>query len=172
MKRNRLHILNQPLSNILHENASSSHVMKALLASSDLQIMLILNSTVRKITSVLVRVLNFKPLIVDDTMAAMIDRFRRVSIVKLAKCSRITNESIFSLVRLQFLKTLDLSVTHVTDVSALGSCSSLHTLDLSDTEVMDVSGLESCISLHTLNLRRTQVMDVSGLGNHINVHGM
>jgi hypothetical protein len=55
----------------------------------------------------------------------------------------------------QYLHTLDLSETKVSDASALASCKSLRTLNLRKTQVTDVSGLASCQSLHTLVLWKT-----------------
>jgi len=94
----------------------------------------------------------------------VIGQFRCVTFVSLTRCSGITNTSVLKLARLEMLQKLDLSVTNVTDVSGLGSCSSLHTLGLYRTQVTDVSGLWSCSNLHTLHLEWTQVMDVSDLG--------
>jgi hypothetical protein len=70
----------------------------------------------------------------------------------------------------QYLHTLDLSYTQVSDVSALVSCQSLHTLDLQKTQVSDVSVLALCQSLHTLNLYKTNVSDVSALASCQNLH--
>jgi hypothetical protein len=63
----------------------------------------------------------------------------------------------------QYLHTLALFGTPVSDISVLALCQSLHTLDLSDTQVSDVTTLASCQSLHTLNLCRTPVSDISVL---------
>jgi Leucine-rich repeat (LRR) protein len=65
----------------------------------------------------------------------------------------------------QYLHTLDLRATEVSDVSALASCQSLHTLDLWGTQVSDVSELASCRSLHTLDLSCSKVSDVSALAS-------
>jgi hypothetical protein len=65
----------------------------------------------------------------------------------------------------QYLHTLDLRDTEVSDVTAIASCQSLHTLDLRDTEVSDVSALASCQNLKDLNLSDTQVSDVSALAS-------
>ena len=61
--------------------------------------------------------------------------------------------------KLDKMRTLNLTNTLVTDVSALGK---VHTLDLSRTQVINVSALGN---VHTLNLRETGVTDVSALGN-------
>ena len=42
------------------------------------------------------------------------------------------------------LQQLNLSMTHVTDVSALGACLNLRKLDLTETHVTDVSALRGC----------------------------
>jgi hypothetical protein len=65
----------------------------------------------------------------------------------------------------QYLHTLNLSRTKVSDVSVLASCQSLHTLNLSYTAVSDVSVLASCQSLHTLSLSCSPVNDVSVLAS-------
>jgi Leucine-rich repeat (LRR) protein len=70
------------------------------------------------------------------------------------------------------LHTLALSNTRVRNVSALASCKSLHTLDLSNTRVRNVSALASCKSLHTLHLRGTQVSDVSALASCESLHSL
>jgi hypothetical protein len=70
----------------------------------------------------------------------------------------------------QYLHTLDLRETEVSDVSALASCQSLHTLVLARTPVSDVSALASCQSLHTLNLAQTRVRDVTGLASCQSLH--
>jgi hypothetical protein len=70
----------------------------------------------------------------------------------------------------QYLHTLDLRFTRVSDVSALASCQSLHTLNLNGTRVRDVSALASCQSLHTLVLKCTCVSDVSGLASCRDLH--
>jgi Leucine-rich repeat (LRR) protein len=70
----------------------------------------------------------------------------------------------------QYLHTLDLSETQVSDVSVLASCKSLHTLNLNNTQVSDVSALAACQSLHTLYLEKTQVSDVSALAACQSLH--
>jgi hypothetical protein len=65
----------------------------------------------------------------------------------------------------QYLHTLSVAYTPVSDVSALSSCQNLHKLDLSFTQVSDVSALASCQNLQTLDLARTQVNDVSALAS-------
>jgi hypothetical protein len=70
----------------------------------------------------------------------------------------------------QYLHTLDLSGTRVSDVSPLASCKSLYTLNLWNTQVSDVSPLASCQSLHTLNLYATRVSDVSALASCQSLH--
>ena len=65
----------------------------------------------------------------------------------------------YSNLNIDFIHTLNLSRTEITDVSMLGN---VHTLDLSDTQVTDVSMLGK---VHTLDLSGTQVTDVSVLGN-------
>ena len=54
----------------------------------------------------------------------------------------------------------DLHGTQVSDVSGLGTCSSLRTLRLDYTLVCDVSGLGTCTNLRTLKLNGTRVNDV------------
>ena len=58
-----------------------------------------------------------------------------------------------------YIHTLDLSYTRVTDVSMLGH---VHTLYLFNTRVTDVSALGN---VHTLHLGGTSVTDVSALGH-------
>ena len=58
-----------------------------------------------------------------------------------------------------YIHTLNLGGTQVTNVSALGN---VHTLILNDTLVTDVSALGN---VHKINLGGTQVTDVSALGN-------
>jgi hypothetical protein len=70
----------------------------------------------------------------------------------------------------QYLHTLNLRSTQVSDVSVLASCQNLHTLDLWDTRVSDVSALASCKSLHTLKLVVAKVRDVSGLASCQSLH--
>ena len=60
---------------------------------------------------------------------------------------------------INFIYSLNLSGTKVTDVSMLGN---VHKLNLSNTQVTDVSMLGN---VHKLNLSNTQVTDVSMLGN-------
>jgi Leucine-rich repeat (LRR) protein len=70
----------------------------------------------------------------------------------------------------QYLHTLNLNHTQVSDVTAFSSCQSLHTLNLCATQVSDVSALASCQSLHTLYLNDTQVGDVSALVSCKSLH--
>jgi acetolactate synthase regulatory subunit len=66
----------------------------------------------------------------------------------------------------QYLHTLDLYPSQVSDLSVLASCRSLHTLILSyNSQLSDVSAFSSCESLHTLDLSNTQVSDVSALAS-------
>jgi hypothetical protein len=83
--------------------------------------------------------------------------------------ARVSGSSAGGAIR-QYLHTLDLSETEVSDLTALASCRSLHTLDLSNTEVSDVSVLASCQSLDTLDLEGTLVSDVSVLASFKSLH--
>ena len=68
-----------------------------------------------------------------------------------------------ALAALTNLQQLDLWNTQVSDVSALAALTNLQQLDLSGTQVSDVSALAALTNLQQLDLSGTQVSDVSAL---------
>jgi hypothetical protein len=83
--------------------------------------------------------------------------------------ARVSDSSTNGSVR-QYLHTLGIFTTRVSDVSVLASCQSLHTLILHPRRVSNMSALASCRSLHTLNLQYTQVNDVTALASCQSLH--
>ncbi len=61
------------------------------------------------------------------------------------------------------LSSLNLSDTHVSDISALSDLTALTDLDLRGTQVSDISALSGLTALIHLDLFGTQVSDISGL---------
>ena len=61
------------------------------------------------------------------------------------------------------LSSLNLSDTHVSDISALFGLTALSSLNLSRTQVSDISALSGLTALSRLDLRRTPVSDISAL---------
>ncbi|KAL0217609.1 hypothetical protein RCL1_008190 [Eukaryota sp. TZLM3-RCL] len=63
------------------------------------------------------------------------------------------------------LEVLHLSCTKITDISALSMCLRLYELDISFTKVSDLTPLSRCISLFNLMVNKTLVEDVRPLVN-------
>ena len=105
----------------------------------------------------IVRILDFKfALSTSDVDAqnlirAAIYQFRHATTVILDHCFMLRGIRHLGLTSLEYLRTLNLSGTEVTDVSALGACGNLHTPSLSGTKETDLSALEACGNLDTHN---------------------
>ena len=141
------------LSILLRENSPPCPTIRALLPSRDLFGLLRINNALRMLGPDIVRTLDFKGTSVDDdTIRAAIYQFRHATTVILEWCFMIRGIMHLGLTSLEYLRTLNLSGTEVTDVSALAACGNLHTLNLHYTQVTDVSALGACGNLHTLYL--------------------
>ncbi len=67
------------------------------------------------------------------------------------------------------LKQLDLSQTHIEDLTPLERCPNLHILDISSTPVRDLTPLEKLRVLQSLDMGFTMVQDVDILANLLNL---
>ena len=67
----------------------------------------------------------------------------------------------------QPINYLNLSYTHVIDISPLSTLTSLQELYLSNTHVIDISPLSTLTSLQTLGLYNTRVFNISPLSTLI-----
>ncbi|MBH1974139.1 MAG: leucine-rich repeat domain-containing protein, partial [Rhodobacteraceae bacterium] len=68
-----------------------------------------------------------------------------------------------SIANLEWLRTLTLSYTAISDLSPIAGLKHIETLDLSTTRVSDLSPLAALENLETLNLSDTPVTDISPL---------
>ena len=88
--------------------------------------------------------------------------------LNVTNCTRLRDIS--SLSACTQLHTVDISVTGVTNVSAL-THKTLHTIDLSNTDVENISSIAACKNLHTLRLLGcTKVKDTTPLSQCTKLH--
>ena len=116
------------LSTCFAQNTQSCRTIPSYLSCCEVQALLQLDSIFRGLIPDLVRVLHFCHWVDDNTVTIVSDRFRRSTIIHLQGCLHVTNGIVAVLNRLEFLHTLNLSGTQVTDLSAFASSGSLQNL--------------------------------------------
>ncbi|KAH9582351.1 hypothetical protein LSM04_009032 [Trypanosoma melophagium] len=84
-----------------------------------------------------------------------------------AQCTSIKNDGLVGLGKMKCLEYLDLSMTHVTNVTSLAASRSLVELNLTATRVTSegIAGLETIPTLKTLNVSRTKVVSLQKISN-------
>ena len=153
------------------DNTQSCRIIPSYLSCSELQALIGLDSTFRELIPILVRVLDFGCWVDNSTVTVISNRFPLSTNINLQGCLRVTNGIVVALNRLEFLHTLNLNSTQVTDLLALGACERLHTLNLRGTQVTDVSAFGSSRSLQ--NLKELNISDcklLRGTGTVLSFH--